>query len=830
MKYLYIELNYFKRFSLNNIDHFSMHITDPLQLILGTNGSGKSSLLDQLTPLPAHHLDYAKQGSKVIKIAHNQYTYTLKSSFFPSQKHSFLRDGVELNEGGTVTVQKELVKHQFGITPEIHELLLGKEPFDRMSSSRRKEWFIKLCDTNYDYAIKVYNKLREKHRDAQGAIKLAKKRLVHESEKLIQTDEENILISEAKSLHECMSHLLEYRMPVEKDLDTLQINQSQLDESLTKVAKSLNALVEVQSTEQLTDLELDERIVHADNSSIRSKALIERYAADFLKNQNKIDALQKAEQQTIESLEETLCELTRARQTIQSKSLLPEPILKAKVAMDAFQAVKFTLSDVFASIPSNKEKTYSQAAVVLKKERLSNIQVEKSNLIENLQAKQNKLKHMTVHKDKPDLQCPSCHHKFSLNYNDEAYQKLKDSILTLEVRLEKELNPEIALIETYLQSCSDYAQQYKQYAQCVNGWVILSPYWDYLNEKKVITDNPQSGIIELSLIEKDLLDQITQEDMLIKFNEKAQLLVSLKDVGGADLNTLIATNEEINDLLSEETSSLKTSTQLHKTAVETKARIYQISLASKKITELIQKKRQVNKDEIETIRRIELNNAIRQIQSALATREHVLNNLALQKGIVENVTQQIFDLEKEEEALSILVKQLSPTEGLIAEGLLGFIRNFIAQMNSFIKKIWAYPLVIQSCDVLEDTSVDLDYKFPMMVQSSDNIVSDVSKGSEGMKEIVNLAHRLIAMRYLGLQDSPLMLDEWGATLDTAHRGQATNMIKSLIEQQTFSQLFMISHYEASYGALSNAQVCVLNGMNITVPKLKTPVNSHVVMR
>ena len=163
MIYTYIELESYKRFSLNRIDKFTMTLTSPLQLVLGSNGCGKSSLLSELSPLPAHHADFHKSGKKVFKLTHNHYEYTLKSIFAPHQKHSFLRaapgeEPIELNEGGTAAVQRELVKHQFGFTSEIHEFITGKEPFDRMSPARRKEWFITLCETNYDYAIKVYNR------------------------------------------------------------------------------------------------------------------------------------------------------------------------------------------------------------------------------------------------------------------------------------------------------------------------------------------------------------------------------------------------------------------------------------------------------------------------------------------------------------------------------------------------------------------------------------------------------------------------------------------------------------------------------------------------
>jgi ABC-type Mn2+/Zn2+ transport system ATPase subunit len=96
-----------------------------------------------------------------------------------------------------------------------------------------------------------------------------------------------------------------------------------------------------------------------------------------------------------------------------------------------------------------------------------------------------------------------------------------------------------------------------------------------------------------------------------------------------------------------------------------------------------------------------------------------------------------------------------------------------------------------------------------------------------MIEIINLAFRLVAMSYLGLQDYPLYLDEPGRAFDPAHKSAVVNMVKSLLEQSTFSQIFMISHDYAQYGALANAQLCVMNPTNVVVPK---DYNSHVTMR
>lgn len=208
MRINFIELVGYKRLMLNNIKHFRMTPESRIQLILGTNGSGKSSLIAELSPLPAVSSNYTKDGSKTISITSNGDEYILKSTFLNGQSHSFVKNGEELNKGGTVTVQKELVMSTFGIDQSIHDLMTGVDRFTTMSPAKRRELLTKLCDKDYTYALEVYSKLLEKQRDITGALKLAKKKLVVETSRLVDESkmvefEESVknLVSAIDKLH-----------------------------------------------------------------------------------------------------------------------------------------------------------------------------------------------------------------------------------------------------------------------------------------------------------------------------------------------------------------------------------------------------------------------------------------------------------------------------------------------------------------------------------------------------------------------------------------------------------------------------------------------------
>ncbi len=128
------------------------------------------------------------------------------------------------------------------------------------------------------------------------------------------------------------------------------------------------------------------------------------------------------------------------------------------------------------------------------------------------------------------------------------------------------------------------------------------------------------------------------------------------------------------------------------------------------------------------------------------------------------------------------------------------------------------------CGINEDGGVELDYRFPLMVHTKDNVQPDVSKGSSGMKEVIDFSFVITAMKYLGLSNAPIYLDEWGKTLDVMHKRASIDALKALLEQQHFTQLFLISHDFSQYTSLSNCEVCVLDPTNIVVPGAY---NSHV---
>lgn len=804
-----------------------MVITNPIQLVLGTNGSGKSSLVKELTPYPPNANDYSKLGSKIVKIEHNNKQYTLKTVFAPSTKHSFIVDDENLNEGGTATVQKDLIKEHFSFSLEINDLLHDDELFTNMSPSRRKEWFISLCETDYSYAIKQYNKLKEKHRDCLGALKLAKQRLTSETEKTLKSEEETKLHQEVTDLHSLLSHLLEYRKPVEHDTDTLDMAVDKLRSQVYRAAVDLQAILHKDSpysTYSLDQLEYLQTRLQQSLSTLN--AFLDDYTHQYNENQDKIKILQQAEQNTIDTLQTQIQSLQSEKQSLLDKVFIPLSG-KASVAYDSFTHVKSLLTEICTTIPSNKDKRFSNEAIKAAKQTLSDLQIKKQTALEYISNKQAQLKHLLSHKETQLISCVKCNHKFSLVYNEETCNELESTLQIANNKLEA-INKEISITQAYIDECLEYSSLYRQYIQITTSHPVLNAYWGYMKDQQILTDAPKTAIHLFNQFEQDLKLHVSIESIDERLLKSNTLLDSLKNIGTDSLQSLVETNKRLYAKVGSATNEIASKASKLNLVNKLIQRKKTIDALRATIESLLIQHDSHTKDYIETTRREALNALIRQLQSELGAKEHILHLAANQKSIIKNIEDQISELETDKEALSILVNQLSPTDGLIAQGLLGFIKSFINQMNTFIENVWAYPMTIMSCDIQDNESLDLDYKFPVKkgTDDSDKPTPDVNKCSKGMQEIINLSFKITAMKYLDLLHTPLYLDEFGSAMDSGHKSEVISLIKAFNEQKTFSQMFIVSHDVTQYNSLPNSEVCVLCDTNIITPQ---KYNEHVTM-
>lgn len=830
MKYLSLQLKGYKRLSYNNIDSFTIEPTEPFQLILGTNGSGKSSLIQELSPLPGDGNDFNEGGCKAISIEHNNAMYDLTSTFEGKQSHSFFKSGVEMNPGGTVTVQKELVRQEFGVTVQTHALAISQTSLTSMKAPERRYWFTKLSDTNYDYAIAVYNRLKEKSRDVSGAMKLLKKRLVNETAKLVSKEERDLMSEEVEGLHSLLQHMNEYRKPMVKTLDQYNLQKRQLEDKIFQsyemMTRKMKVISSIRATHKvvLDVAGVDDRLMEIRSIKKVSQIMSDKNFEEYIKLQEYIDAIKITGGKGEDKFNKEIVELNGRLEALLRGRRLNLDLADAANAKSALDTVYDLLTTVFSTLPVNEGKKYSRNKLNETNElivNISNTLVAKSRELSKLEAAK---VHQEHQRDNEQTTCPHCSHKWAKGYDKNYHESLDLSISNLQEAID-ESTSSLAEAKLLSEEIHEYSVNYKKFLHCANTWTILNPFWTYLQSGDLIARSPAMVLSAINDFKGDLEIDVKADALRKEIKRTTELLNISKSVEEGDLGELNAKMEKVYaemSLAAEQNQSLVN----EEFALEHyKRNLNEIKAMLAQIEDLGLCFTNIQHEHYEAFRTSALHEGIRFVQLTLANKQKLLSEINSQVTVITEIEKQIAQHERDDNAYKLVLKELSPTDGLIAQGLMGFIHLFVKQMNAFIKKIWLYPLKIVPCGIDKNGELELDYMFPLMANDKDP-VSDVVKGSSAMREVVDLAFKLTAMRYLGLESYPLFLDEFASSLDSAHRVTAIEAIKGLMESSSFSQLYMISHYENSYSSLTNAQICVICPDNVVIPD-NAVVNTHI---
>jgi hypothetical protein len=841
-----IELVGYRRLMTDQVSVFKMTLTQMIQLILGTNGSGKSSLMAELTPLPADGTHFRKGGYKLLHITHHGSKYELKNDFARSSKgeHSFIKNGEELNKSRLQTTQIELVWEHFRFNKELRDLLQGNLKFSKMKATPRRQWLTRLSDVSFDYALDVYQRTKSKYNSVNGFLRESKERLVAERVK-IMTDEEQVqLRKEVEAIHHELSELLEMRAPLEHDRFQLENKQQAMLAELNTLSLRLLKMrhfapspiyggeemyrddwgqLQVPRFKSVEDVDrylnrLKERIA-------AEEAVINKSVKDHGKLVENLAVLKKTGEAGAANLQKTLADLISQRDTTLARRKLSLEGFDPIAALASLNDCQDTLNSIFSVIPQNEDRRFSQAAIQTLQGELTEQRKLELNYRGHLEKLDGQKTHLESHKQAGNVECPTCHTRFTPGFSEARLREVCDSIERGRTK-HAELVGRIKEQEERLEALTEYGTLYRQYVGTTRSYPALRPFWDYLDREQLPIVAPRMVLTQLHILRGDLGVEGEASKLERAISDQRDLIAQKALVGDASLQETQEKLLEITLAVESMTAHLAKLRQRYSEHAEYRRSLMEALTLGEEVSKLEQNVTKLTGDLVETMRRETIAHCIRQLQSQLNKKEETLATVRQQQTLVADLEKQIATYSVKETALKALLDTLSPTDGLIAEGLLGFIRNFTKQMNGIIKKIWSYPLVVKECGVSDNTGVELDYMFPMLVMNC-LPVDDVSEGSTGMQDVVDLAFVTVAMKYLGLADFPLYLDEFSKSFDVEHKRSAMEALRTLMETHAFSQMFMISHDYQNYSSFNRVEVCVLDPKNIVVPDTY---NQHVTIQ
>lgn len=802
--------------NLNSFDEITIKFNKPIQQILGSNGAGKSTLLSFLNPLAGDHKDFDKGGLKHIWIEHRGHIYQGISDFTHGNKHTLIRDNEPLCENANSKVYNELVYEHFHFTKEIRDLLLGKSKFTNMTSTERRYWFNQLSTTDYTFANKAYQFFKQRLRDITGSLKENKRRLVFEQSKLLKEEEISRIQKEVHQTHKEITELLEIRENPNTRIEDL-INQ--YNTKFEDILSSCRDILLIDQYNPGTFKNREELVIAIESLKLKineTQARLSEKQSEFNKIEKEVNLLKSVGENDLNSIKEKVSIYQARINELRSNRFYPNiEIENAPECLTIMERLESELEQLVLSIPNNENKRYSQSNLEKHRRELQSVQNDLLRVRDQCAQLNAKKLHLEEHKSKGHIKCPQCSHSWILDYDELTYinvckalERNAGLIVDLEKR-EKQLKIEI---EEFI----EYGMKIRHFNTIESSSQIARGFWQYIRMNRYLTDSPQQIQSSFLKFKSDLIleTQVTQLEKDVKELEKIQKMTEVLE--NKNLNTLNQKLESFSIDISELTLKQKAYQQ---TSVKLQTFLLAVDEAYARYNQL--EKILLDLDNLDqlTLKTVKfdiVNQMLKQKQSALAVKEDLLSEINNQKTRIGFLSEEINKGEKDREALEILFKEISPTEGLIAEGMMGFINRFIDEMNHVISKVWTYSLRISGCSLIDDSSIDLDYKFPLLITDSKDKREDISQGSDGMKEIIDTAFILVAMNFLDFKDWPIYLDEFAKTFDETHRKRAIYLIKSLMENYSFTQLFMVSHYFNIHGAISNAEICVLNNENLNV--------------
>lgn len=798
----------FNRFKLLGIDKMTYTPKSVYQLFTGKNGIGKSSLLYEISPLPCESTDLAEAGYKEIKLNHRGKQYVIKYTMERKLNCSFICNGEELNLGRTISAQRNLIWEHFQYDDNIHDVLVGNTLLTNMPPQVRREWFMRMSKSDMNYAIALYNRIRTAERDIRGAIKLNNQRLVAEQAKLPSQEE----IDQAKRLTAGLKQELNHLLPF-----TVQYLDDKR-ETLIQLGNDIQLL-----SEQIINYKYN--LVYKEMKEVNMlkqfaehlKWRQDTYTNDYHKALNQLVELQDIYNRnktiTEKPLSEIDDEIRHVREVI-SQAIEKYRVIGMEVGDNVdeqllqFEKCSVQVGDILKKLPRNYFETDEPRYTIETKEGLFNkLNSEKARVIKL----ENQLNYLTRElqniQDIHHVDCPSCHHRFKPGVNECRVTEL-----------EKEIEEKQRLLELAHGSVNTLAEMYKDHtfyftclkelSQCREQYPDLRMFFKHLGNSVNFHRHPALLLNLFNPYHEALVVKQTQLQYEQTLKELEEARIRRVAAEGSDNEYILKTMSDLENQVEK--------LQLEMNQCQQECREVDLILKDHelfntrldKLNELLKRYRQTTVDYI----RYQNNNKVKQLinekQNVLATSEIRLNQLTQSETVIRQLEETKVQLAEEHQALQVLTTLLSPTDGLIAETMMGFLHQFLNEMANVIEHIWSYGM--RPYMELTEDGVDLDYRFKVDIEGVDSPVKDVSRLSRGQKEIMDFVFKLLLMQHLDLQDYPLFMDEIGGSFDPYHRDKLYKYIKLLAESQQTQQVFIISHIAQSHDALQNADRCVLD--------------------
>lgn len=798
-----------RRTRLSKITQLTVTPEEKTQVIIGANGSGKTTLATiGFSVLPPPKKSIMENGHLKRTVTHDGRRYEINSHVGESKtEHDFIVDGVELNPGKTVGAQLELVKQHFRMTPEIHSVLTGETTFTGMTSAERQKWIIRLSDNDFGYVLGFNERAKTNYRKTKILLEEYGKRLNDELKNTLDEEAVQQMVKKQAELNRELSIL--YRLhtggeafgAIEAEIAS---KLARLAEKITTALKSNSARSSTFDIDQIDSLDgLMEQIkgLETDISVLSGRHY--EISASYETAHREMEKLKEVSGVDLQELSERINTLkTKEAALLSSIKHIPKDLnLSRTEAKNTIEGIN-ELILVFSQFGTLKVMDYTGNDHRQAFDRFNALLQQRLELERDIERIDEKIDHI---RSAHSVDCPKCAFTFKPGVEETDSDKLIQLKANKISRIE-ELNVEIQRADEVLSGYKDV----RGVIDTISGLINEFPNLSRLNEvlkRNGLSFRHGSACIEICRqfvsdvkalqIRQDILTELAPlEATVAKATEGAKVSIDVK----SSYEILKSQVDQISTEMNEKKQRLVLlSTKLNLfNALKDKVVEYEDDL--KEVEGLIEKLVEASRQEL-------LGKAIDDAQKTLAIITEALNTHDNQQTIVKDLNVRVRNYTEQLEISKRIVDELSPSGGIIAEQVMSYINIILDTVNGIIASISHYPLVIKPCDI---EAGELNYKFPVWAGEEDNEIEDISKGSDGQKALIDLGFKLAVYHFLDFKRYPLYLDEVGRALDPVNRENLIPVLNDLIADETFGQVFIISHDIGIYGSLDRTDIIVLD--------------------
>lgn len=845
----------YKRLFGSRILELECEFPHAVQIIIGSNSSGKTSLIRELSPLPSVRTDYDKNGYKELQISHNQHLYTLISDFSNrTSPHSFMVDNVELNVGHTSQVQEELAIQHFGFTPAIRDLVYGKTKLCDMTPVNRKNMFLTLNPMDLSLVVSAFKSAYASFKDSKANVNLLNSRKANL--------EASMLPKEALEEHKKTKSELEHRS---SDLDKLLFSINNQLNIIKTTHKDEIAYYEYCTSRNMDVIPKDEILAQCRSLNQRVIKFTdinrETYTTDHVQAKAYCDQLaqQKVDlTKEISNLSEEINEYEKHLKEVANNTSqhLETEILALNDQLDKYSHLptnpipQSKLDEYGTQVAQLEQRLHIWSDMDLKMikpeeivQHLDDLALRKLNLssmVDSMSRMQSEVDNLTnVIKRNVNRVPANCHstecillRTFKQRY-DEDYNKLQS--------LTSSLKSAQAEYDTLRTTYDELANKYEPYQK-----------YQVLNKFRSLQDSINRLYPE-SISEEDLIERLNREPLkLIKrmydylAQSKAyyeyQQLSQLRDRKQIELKALLeSTTGASKQFLEKQLTSkrilsqtkLKELVQLERELdnAQHKFKHYTDYIHDRQLVQDLRVKFDKGYQALRTMAEIRywehactcLEAEKREVTSRLVKLEAIVSEQEVIKRTYESETLALLEqVESKKKIYERIAYALSPNTGIPHKSMIRYLNAMIDNVNYFIDQLWSFKLQIQKLDI----NHPLTYQFPIEIDSE--LAPDINHLSDGQTEIVNFTWCLaILLQLKMLNQIPLYADELGRACDVTHRNKILLFLNSLVDNSLVEQVFLINHYAALQEGFTNSDVICLNQDNLG--DLPSTVNQNVKM-